>query len=183
MYHLASTKHGENREALEAYYAELLLKHCPFTVNALFHSMGNYLLKQALKSSLSESAQLVFDNIVLCQADTNNLDHNLWVDQLKVRNRIYITLNENDYALAASRTKAGSEQLARLGHYVRRLDARVAHYINFTGASWVKNSHSPFRFPATKNEKVEAFFKRALMGEEAESILRYRPEGNWYAVD
>ena len=179
---IAARKHPDNLDAREELYVQLLEKHCPFTVNALFHSMGNYLLKQALKSSLSDATELLFDNIVLCQADTNNLDHDLWVGRLNARNRIYITLNENDFALAASRAKVGSAQLARLGHYSRRLDSRVAYYINFTGAAWVQRSHSPFREPARRNKHIGTFFRDAFSGTAAETHLRFHAEGNWYEV-
>jgi len=175
--------HPDNREARDALFARLLEKRCPFTVNALFHSMGNYLFKQTFKSSLSESRVLAFDNVVLCAADTNNFEHELWVDQIRFRKRCFVTINEDDHALSASRAKSGSEQLARLGHYLRNLNARQAHYVNFTHASWVRNSHAYFGDPAEKNDRVQGFFRRAFRGECAEEDLRFRPEGNWYGFD
>lgn len=178
----AQKRHPDRAEARDALYARLLEKDCPFTVNALFHSMGNYLFKQMLKSSITEGNRLLFDNVVLCQADTNNLDHDLWVDRVRFRNRLYITLNEDDYALRASRAKAGSDQLARLGHYVRNLNSRNAHYVNLTGAPWVRNSHSPFGEPAQKNRQLFEFFRAAFSGEPAEARLRFYAEGNWYAL-
>jgi esterase/lipase superfamily enzyme len=182
LYRKAKDKHPDNAELREDMYVRLLEKDCPFTVNALFHSMGNYLLKQVIKSTSSEGNHLLFDNVVLCQADANNLDHDLWVDQVRFRNRLYITINEDDYALRASRAKAGSEQLARLGHYVRNLTSRNAHYVNFTEASWVRSSHSPFAKPAEKNDDVFEFFNKAFSGKPAESGLRYYPEGNFFAL-
>ena len=181
-YEKACARHPENAEARDALYAKLLEQACPFTFNAMFHSMGNYLLKQMLKSSVSEGNDLVFDNVMLVAADTNNLDHSLWVDQIRFRRRLLVTINENDYALKASRAKLGSSQLARLGHSLRGLDAANAHYVNFTKASWVKNSHGYFAEPAEKNKDVKAFFQDAFSGESAEERLRYRPEGNWYEV-
>jgi esterase/lipase superfamily enzyme len=53
-YAKALARHPTNAEARDALYARLLEKACPFTFNAMFHSMGNYLLKQMLKSSVSE---------------------------------------------------------------------------------------------------------------------------------
>lgn len=182
LYQQAEKKHPDAAEARDALYAKLLERDCPFTVNALYHSMGNYLLKQMLKSTLSEGNGLTFDNVVLCQADTNNLDHGLWVDQIRFRSRLYITINENDYALRASRAKAGSEQLVRLGHYLRNLGSHSAYYVNLTDAPWVRNSHSPFAEPAEKNERLFAFFKEAFSGLAAEKGLRYFPEGNWFAL-
>ena len=181
-YAKACERHPTNAEPRDALYTKLLEKACPFTFNAMFHSMGNYLLKQMLKSSVSEGNELAFDNVMLVAADTNNLDHALWVDQIRFRRRLFVTINENDYALKASRAKLGSSQLARLGHYLRGLNAANAHYVNFTRASWVKNSHGYFAEPAEKNDDVKAFFKTAFSGEAAEEALRYRPEGNWYEV-
>ncbi|PWG61467.1 alpha/beta hydrolase [Spiribacter halobius] len=177
----ANQEHKSNPEARDELYARLLREDCPFTVNAMYHSMGNYLLKQMLKSSANEGNALLFDNITLCQADTNHLDHPLWVDRLRFRKRLLITINENDYALGLSRAKLGSEQLARLGHYLQDLTSRHAYYVNLTDTPRVRNSHSPFGEPAEKNEKVAAFFQAAFRGGSAERGLKYHPEGNWYA--
>lgn len=178
----ANAKHPDNQEARDSLYTRLLEKECPFTFNAMFHSMGNYLLKQMLKSSVTEGNDLTFDNVVLVAADTNNLDHKDWVDSMQFRKRLFITINEDDVALRASRAKFGSNQLARLGHYVKALDSVNAHYVNFTSAAWVKNSHAYFEEPADKNNQVAAFFQKAFRGEAAEENLKYRAEGNWYEV-
>ncbi|MEX2498659.1 MAG: hypothetical protein WD397_07270 [Wenzhouxiangellaceae bacterium] len=70
----------------------------------------------------------------------------------------------------------------RLPHFIKRLDSRIAHYINLTDASGVQNSHSRFAEPAEKNEKLKTFFRGAFTGELAEKSLRFRAEGNWYEV-
>jgi len=178
----AAKKHPDNAQRRDALYAELLRKECPFTVNGLFHSMGNYLYKQMLKSTITQGNNLIFDNVVLCQADTNNLGHPNWVDRISHNRRVFITINENDFALRLSRIKPGDAQRARLGHFIKRLDSRIAHYINLTDASWVQESHSPFGEPAEKNEKLKEFFLKAFTGEPAEELLRFRAEGNWYEV-
>lgn len=108
----AKKEHPDNPEAREAYYTQLVDKQCPFTINAMYHSMGNYLLKHMLKSTANEGNPLLFDNVVLCQADTNHLDHEDWVDTIRFRKRLFITINEDDRALNASRLKLGSDQLA-----------------------------------------------------------------------
>ncbi|MEO1203964.1 MAG: alpha/beta hydrolase, partial [Pseudomonadota bacterium] len=180
LYALALKGNENNPIRRDEVYAELLEKDCPFTVNAIFHSMGNYLLKQTLKSSISEGGGLLFDNIVLAAADTNNKDHDKWVESLSFRKRCFIAINENDFALGASRAKSGSEQLARLGHYLRNLNAANAHYVNFTEADDVGRSHGYFGDPSKKNEQVFAFFKRAFQGETAEDQLSYNSSGNWY---
>lgn len=180
LFEKADGKHPNNPVQRDLLYSKLLDMDCPFTVNALFHSMGNYLLKQMLKSTITEGNALNFDNIVLAAADTNNLDHALWVEQLNTRSRCFVAINERDYALGASRAKTGSDQLARLGHYLRSLDAKNAHYINFTNAKGVERSHSYFDDNADENDQVFHFFARAFKGEAAEDALIYHPEGNWY---
>ena len=177
----ARDKYPENLEARDKLYSALLDKECPFCVNALFHSMGNYLFKQVLKSSASEGNQLLFDNIVLAAADTNNLEHAAWVDRIKFRRRLYVTINENDRALAASRAKAGQEQQARLGHSLFNLTSTKATYIDFTEAAWVGNSHAYFEGQAAdKNEDIRQFFNDAFNGQVAERGLRYIPDRNVY---
>lgn len=142
--------------------------------------MGNYLLKQMLKSSINEGNRLMFDNIVLAAPDTNNLDHDMWVEQLQFRKRCFVAINENDFALGFSRLKGGKDQLARLGHYLKGLDAKNAHYINFTKADDVGKSHGVFGKPSQKNAEIFAFFKAAFSGETAEEQLTYRESGNYY---
>ena len=175
--------HKDDREKQDALYSKLLEKDCPFKVNILFHSMGNYLYKNMLKSTITEGNQLVFDNVLLVAADTNNKEHIDWVDTIRCRKRCYITINENDHALAASRAKFGEQQLARLGHYIRNLNSRQAYYINLTDASWVKDSHSYFEQEVVgKNTKVFDFFNEAINGGFAEKGLKYRSSGNFYEV-
>jgi len=104
-------------EQRDDYIARKNHERCPFKISMILHSMGNYLYKKMLQSSASEGNQLLFDNVILASADTNNKNHREWVDRIKCRNRVYITINERDQALRVSRMKAGEEQKARLGHY------------------------------------------------------------------
>lgn len=175
----ALARYPDNAEARDALFARLVDQACPFTINAMFHSMGNYVLKQMLKSTSIEGNQLLFDNVVLVSADANNKDHAEWVDRIKFRRRLYITINEDDQALAASRIKAGDEQLARLGHSLFALNSRYATYVDFTSASWVGNAHAYFEdTPIDKNDDVRDFFKAAFNGKRAEQGLRYIPDRN-----
>jgi esterase/lipase superfamily enzyme len=90
----ASKKYPEDMGVRDAWYAHSLGKESPCTVNMMAHSKGNYVLKQALKPSLSEASRILFNNIVLVAADTNNHDHALWVDRLQCRGRIFVAINE-----------------------------------------------------------------------------------------
>jgi esterase/lipase superfamily enzyme len=180
--HVESSKaHPEDVERRDALYAKLLEKRCPFTVNLMAHSMGNYVLKQSVKSTLSDATRLLFDNIVLVAADTNSNRHPEWVDRLHCRGRIFVCINEEDNALAASRMKSGEEQLVRLGHSLHGLDSRRATYVDFTGASYVGSSHAYFEGKAAdRNESVKEFFSGALSGERAEEGLRFNAAWNTY---
>jgi esterase/lipase superfamily enzyme len=179
----ASKAHPDNAEKRDELVAKLMEKRCPFKVSLLLHSMGSYLYKQMLKSSASEGNSLLFDNVILAAADTNNLDHSLWVDMIAFRRRIYITINENDQALAASRAKGGEEQLARLGHHPFDLSSRHAIYVNLTDAPWVKRSHACFEGdPVKRNQRLRTFFDQALRGETAEIDLRFVPDRNFYVL-
>jgi esterase/lipase superfamily enzyme len=179
----ADERHPNDPEKRDQLYTKLVEKDCPFRLSILLHSMGNYLLKWMFKSTISRGTGLIFDNVVLCAADTNSLDHELWVDAIRFKNRVYITINEEDRALAASRLKSGQDQLARLGHVLWGLHSRRAHYVNFTDSPWVGNSHAYFEgTPRARNKAVNAFFKAAFNGEHADRLLRYRADINCYEL-
>ncbi|WP_211826292.1 alpha/beta hydrolase [Kistimonas asteriae] len=147
---------------------------CDMRLSILFHSMGNYLFKCLFKSGVFQGETGVFDNVILCQADVNNLDHELWVDRIAFRRRLYITINENDYALGASRMKFGERQLARLGHFSTNLVAGNACYINLTEADQVNMSHSPFDHATTcQNPKLQQLFRSLFNGEAVEKRLTF----------
>ena len=153
---------------------------CPYNVSAIFHSMGNYPFKHALLSDSYDSRETVFDNVILAAADANNDDHPRWVDQINVRRRIYVTINEDDYALRASRMKIGDAQRARLGHYLRKLNSTSATYVDFSGLGDVGNSHSYFLGKPTENTAIRDFFRSAFRGESAETRLWYHPAEQVY---
>ena len=195
-YHLKLTeaRRAELRQQAEAAYpsnpggaqerfSQLMHADCEVTLNLFCHSMGNYLLKYALQPSSGAARKLLFDNVSLVAADTNNLDHQSWVETIQTRNRLYITINEDDYALAWSRRKPGDEQRERLGCYLRNLIAKNARYIDFTGAQGVGNSHSYHHGdPAQANGLVKAFFAAAFTGGRGETALAYEADVNAYRV-
>lgn len=179
----ASEKYPDNHQAAYACYTALQEKECKVKISLLCHSMGNYVLKYALKPGSTAAAKLVFDNISLVAADANNQGHEEWVQRLQVRHRLYVVINENDYALGWSRRKPGQEQLARLGHYLKNLIARNAFYLDVTGASWVKNDHAYFKGqPVEKNDRLKQMFRALFEGGTAEDKLRYQPDLNAYIL-
>jgi esterase/lipase superfamily enzyme len=179
----AKQRYPNDPEKSDALYSRLVEKNCPFTLNLMLHSMGNYLLKQMFKSTISRGTDLIFDNVIMCAADANNLDHSLWVDRIRFNRRLYITINENDNALSASRMKSGQDQLARLGHVLYGLNAAKVHYVNFTDSAWVGNSHAYFEGNArARNKSVREFFKAAFNGNSADDVLKYRADMNCYEL-
>lgn len=167
-------RYPDNPTRQREYLSELLKKNCDLSINLLCHSMGNYVLKHALNSHLSEARKLIFDNIILVAADTNNDAHKKWVESLQVRNSVFITINENDYALSWSRRKPGEQQKARLGHYLKMLNADNAYYIDFTREKAVNNSHSYFdKKTVSQNKSVLRFFNKVFSGNDVLPYLEY----------
>lgn len=171
----AERKFPDNHEERGNMAAQLITKGCPFTVNLMLHSMGNYAYKHLLLSSASEGNQLLFDNVVLVAADANNKNHAEWVDRIQVRRGVYITINENDSALQVSRMKPGAAQLARLGHYRHELYSKQANYVDFTEATRVGNDHSYFEgAPVRRSDsRVRRFFDDVFNGRAGEESLKY----------
>ncbi|WP_196138645.1 alpha/beta hydrolase [Aliikangiella sp. G2MR2-5] len=178
----AHDKFPDNPVAAQSMYSRLIAKKCQTGVSLLCHSMGNYVFKKTLGSSGSSSAKLVFDNICLVAADTNNSAHSVWVDKLDVRKRVYIVINENDYALKASRIKPGDEQKARLGHFLKGLNSETAYYIDVTKAKLVGSDHSYFVGGALNNKKIKWIFSKMFKGETVEERLNFDASRNLYQL-
>ncbi|MFV0278994.1 MAG: alpha/beta hydrolase, partial [Parahaliea sp.] len=179
----ACDKHPDNGEQIQALFTRLLERECKVTLNLLCHSMGNYLAKYAICPSGSALRELVFDNVALVAADTNNLNHKNWVDNFQTRNRLYVVINENDAALKWSRRKPGEEQLARLGQYTRNLDATNANYIDLTPSKGVGSDHSYFKDkPVAGNAALKRMFRLMFDGGSAEDNLNYHADRNLYRL-
>ena len=166
----ADARHPNNPERAQALYTRLFNECCETKLSLICHSMGNYVFKYALQPGLGGARALLFDNVCLVAADTNNAAHDEWVHEVDVRNRIYIFINENDFALKWSRRKPGEEQLPRLGHYIKNLIARNAFYIDVTDARGVGNAHGYFAGEVlAANARLKAVFTAALNGGSPES--------------
>jgi hypothetical protein len=176
----ATRRFGNDAEKWDRFFSAQAQKWCPFTINMMLHSMGNYVFKHLMQSSSYRGDALVFDNVVLVAADTNNASHAQWVDRIQCRGRIFVTINERDSALAASRMKLGEQQLARLGHCPHSLDARKAVYVDFTDQAYVGDSHAYFEGRPLQNGRVKSFFHKALNGEFADAGLPFDSGRNMY---
>ena len=170
----------------EALVRALRERACPFNISLLAHSMGNYLYKKMLLSSGERlSADTVFDNVILKAADTNHEGHAQWVERIRARRRVYVTINQEDDALRLSTMKIGDQQRARLGNTLARQDAANARYIDLT--SYVGDAHSYFdeadleRAPGGAKPLTD-FVARAVNGESAEDGLDYQVATNTYRL-
>lgn len=166
---------------------EYLQKHqktaCDQSFNILIHSMGNYLTKSLMLSSVYQKETLIFDNIIMACSDVNNEGHAEWIDRLAHRRRVYITINENDKALKLSRIKFGEQQKARLGHYTQNLTSKNAVYLDFTDAKKVGSSHSYFEDSPLKNKNVKRVFDLMCNGKKVERELKYDAHSRAYLVE
>ncbi|VVM47552.1 alpha/beta hydrolase [Pseudomonas fluorescens] len=171
----AKFKTAANSERRDALLVELQEKTCPFTVNMMAHSMGNYLYEHTLLSVSSYANLLLFDNVVLVAADANNLDHPKWVDRIPCRKSVFVTINENDQALRLARAKIGDDQLPRLGHYRHNLEAKQAIYVDFTEAPGVGSSHAYFEGEPVADvaSAPYRFFYKTLNGQSAHDDLAF----------
>jgi len=179
----AFNKHPDNPNAEASLFTKLMAADCSVTINLLCHSMGNYVLKHTLSTSENETSGLVFDNICLVAADTNNKDHANWVEKLDVRKRVYVVINENDSALRASRIKPGKEQKARLGSYLKKLNSPNAAYIDFTDANGIGTEHTYFKGESVnENNALKAIFESMFNGKVVEPLLDYQVDMNTYKL-
>jgi esterase/lipase superfamily enzyme len=183
----ARARFPDDRSRQRDYLARLIRERvCPFRVTLLTHSMGNYLFKKTLLASSERlSADVVFDNVILKAADTNHADHAAWVERIRARHRVYVTINQDDRALMLSDAKLGDEQRARLGNTLARQDAANATYLDATRL--VGDAHSYFdaedlAASGSDSKALTDFFTRALNGEIAEDGLAYKTASNTHIL-
>lgn len=158
-------------------------RRCNMRISLLMHSMGNYLFKNLMRSSVYQGETALFDNVILAAADVNNAEHEEWVDRIQCRRRIYITINEDDNALSFSRAKFGDKQRARLGHFAHNLNSRQAVYLDFTDSPHVGDSHAYFEGePIKQNPLVKHVFDQMVNGRAAEHGLTYDTHSRTYRL-
>lgn len=184
----ARTAHPDSLSDRREMLVRLLRERgCPFRVSLLAHSMGNYLYKKMLLTSCERlSLDTVFDNVILKAADANHAEHKEWVERIRARHRVYITINQNDDALQVSTMKVGEEQKPRLGNTLIQQNAANATYVDFT--LFVGDKHSYFDeadlgMTRQQSKPLTAFFENALNGRPAELGLPYNAGTNTYRLE
>ncbi len=170
-------------EKLDEYLKKYRDRHCGQKISLALHSMGAYLLEHLLKSPIYQGETLFFDNIIMLSPDVNNQGHVSWVERIKFRHRLFITINEDDFALDASEFKGGEEQEARLGNTARNLASHNATYLNFTDAKFVRNTHNYFfQDGPLRNAQLKQIFQTAFSGGRAEQGLSFDVATGAYKV-
>jgi len=109
-------------------------------ISAIFHSMGNQIIRNTILSGLNEPAdQKIFDNLILNAACVPQRNHQAWVEQIDFAKRIYINYNSKDKQL---RLAALITLDKMLGVDPKDPKARNAIYVNFNPL--VGDRHSNF---------------------------------------
>jgi Alpha/beta hydrolase of unknown function (DUF900) len=101
-------------------------------ISLLVHSMGNIVLQTAIEKDLTamENGEPLFTNILLSEADADAEEHNLWVQKLKAKGIILVTINKNDKTLSWSSHDYGKTPL---GINPQKPLATNAYYLDLTG--------------------------------------------------
>lgn len=154
------------------------------------HSLGNFYLENLAKKRItSEKPSALFDNLIMNAAAVNQENHKVWVEQLVLQERIYITNNRQDFNLKGVRifTKQGKQ----LGEKVTHPVADNAVYVQFTKAVG-------FRFPTgtthtyfigkvpEKYVNIRNFYYQLLHGQPIEindnTLFSKRKDGIGYDI-
>ena len=98
-------------------------------MSLLFHSLGNRLIKDAVKNNYIEVKTKLFDNVILNAACVKTLLHKKWVQKLNIQKGIYITKNNHDRTLLLAGIAGLRKQLGRHSGWFR---AKNAVYLNFS---------------------------------------------------
>ena len=170
-------------EKLRGYFLKYRDRNCGQKFSLAMHSMGNYMFENLIESDSYQGETHFLDNIIMLAPDVNNPGHEAWIDRVKCRKRLFVTINEDDFALNLSDSKQGDEQKARLGNTIRNLSSSNAFYIDFTEADRVDNQHNYFSSEtALENPRIKKFFQVAFNGGRAERRLDFNSGSGAYIV-
>ncbi len=144
-------------------------------LSLLSHSLGNYLLQNTVQQ---HRLPISFHHILLHQADVDAFDHESWAGKLLHRSRkVFITSNQYDYVLMASKFVNRKE---RLGHSTQYRQCSKCLYLDFTDAPDVsdENEHEFFRLAphgkhAYTNPVIFSVLGKVLRGESTSLSPRH----------
>jgi len=133
------------------------------TVNLFCHSMGNYLLQNYVESQAFEGFESKgLSNVVVCQADVNCTDHQLWLRKLiDTGPAVHVTVNQRDNRLALAQNVLNS---TRLGNTRPGAASPGITYVDVTDGRSIGSEHTIWS-EEVDNDAVRAFFASVLNGE------------------
>ncbi len=134
----------------------------------LVHSMGSIVVQHCVASGRWPLGPSLFTQLVLTQPDADDRDHADWLDHLARRERVYVTLNRDDWVLKKS-TDDRPEGVQALGLGTSQRLAAHARYIDLSNMGALGNAdddHEVFGKGAMNGQlHVCQFFQQALRGE------------------
>ena len=161
---------------------------CQQKVNLMAHSMGNYVLRNALqqaqKINNSTSLSRIFDNVILTAADEDNdafeFDHKL-AKLPELAQRITVYFNNGDLALAASDLTKGNPD--RLGHDGPSKPHQISSKVVIVDASDVVKGISEHSYHV-EEDKVAKDIIAVMQGESSDKIPSrlYVPHANKFRL-
>jgi esterase/lipase superfamily enzyme len=82
-------------------------------VSLLVHSMGNITFRRAVEQGLpmTNGGGPIFTNILMTESDEDDKAHNVWVEKLRARGTILLSVNRNDGVLNRSNHHNGAEPI------------------------------------------------------------------------
>jgi hypothetical protein len=136
-------------------------------VSAIFHSMGNHILKNLVTQNLLKDMPAgLFDNIIINAAAVKQHNHARWVDKLNIQQRIYITVNDEDRPLRGATLLRLSRQLG-LGYSGK--PAKNAIYVNFNEVAGTEHNLFLGKSETEKvNVQISDFYMVAFQGLEVD---------------
>ena len=135
-----------------------------FTISMLAHSLGCLLVESLARETAIEAFEGSFANLVLNAADVDSEGHSEWASRLKISKRLYVTHNNTDAALLASRGVAGNK--SRLGAKLKEAPSpNVTAYIDMSKAKGATARHALFLIDEAANPNVKRLFTSLLGGE------------------
>lgn len=138
-------------------------------VSAMFHSMGNHILRNMVQNQLlNYLPEDLFSNIILNAAAVNQYQHRKWLEKLNIQERIYVTINDDDFTLHGAMILRAAKQLG-LGY--RRNTAANANYVNFSDVATREHNLFLGKSDTEKNNPyIYLFFEQAFHGREVSFI-------------
>ena len=104
----------------------------------------------------------LFSNFILNAAAVNQYQHQKWLEKLNIQERIYVTINNDDFTLHGAMILRASKQLG-LGY--RGSTAMNAHYVNFSDVATREHNLFLGKSATEKNNPyIYLFYKQAFHG-------------------